>query len=67
MYVIAGVALLAYIASYTAVTAKLPTPQLGGCKPIALDEPRIGDRTTPRATCSRDNCGLNCSVRSVRS
>lgn len=59
MYVIAGAALLAYMVSYTAVTAKLPDGlQLGGCKAIALDEPRIGDRTTPRATCSRDNCSV---------
>jgi hypothetical protein len=63
MYVVAGVALLAYIASYTAVAAKLPAPQLGGCSPLALEEPRIGDRTTPRATCSRDNCVISCSVR----
>lgn len=64
MYVIAGAALLVYLASYTVVSASLPAPQLGGCRALALDEPRIGDRTTPRATCSRDNCVLNCSVRS---
>lgn len=62
MYVIVGVA-LAYIASWTVVTAS-PAPQVpAGCTPIALEEPRIGDRTTPRATCARDNGILGCAVR----
>ena len=63
LYVIASAAVLAYIVSMTAAKRVTSCVKAGpDCRPIALEEPRIGERTGPRATCCKDNGVLTCSV-----
>ena len=61
-YALVGALVIAYITSWTAVTTVPRTMRGGGCAPIALAESRIGDRTTPRATCHEDNRFIACSM-----